>query len=376
MEKKVALITGITGQDGSYLAEFLIEKGYEVHGLMRRSSSFNTARIEHLYLDEWVRDMKKARLVNLHWADMTDSSSLIRVISKIHPTEIYNLAAQSHVKVSFDVPEYTADTDANGVLRLLEAVRIAGLADTCRIYQASTSELYGKVQEVPQSETTPFYPRSPYAVAKLYGFWIMKNYRESYNMFCCNGILFNHESERRGETFVTRKITLAAARIAQGYQDKLYLGNLNSLRDWGYAKDYIECMWLILQQPEPDDFVIATGEYHTVREFATLAFKEVGIELEWRGDGVNEHGIIKSISQELSTINSQLSIGQTLVEVDPKYFRPAEVDQLLGNPAKAKAKLGWNPQKTSFEDLVKIMVQHDMKFVKKLFLKAHMDDAQ
>ena len=376
MEKKVALITGITGQDGSYLAEFLIEKGYEVHGLMRRSSSFNTARIEHLYLDEWVRDMKKARLVNLHWADMTDSSSLIRVISKIHPTEIYNLAAQSHVKVSFDVPEYTADTDANGVLRLLEAVRIAGLADTCRIYQASTSELYGKVQEVPQSETTPFYPRSPYAVAKLYGFWIMKNYRESYNMFCCNGILFNHESERRGETFVTRKITLAAARIAQGYQDKLYLGNLNSLRDWGYAKDYIECMWLILQQPEPDDFVIATGEYHTVREFATLAFKEVGIELEWRGDGVNEHGIIKSISQELSTINSQLSIGQTLVEVDPKYFRPAEVDQLLGNPAKAKARLGWNPQKTSFEDLVKIMVQHDMKFVKKLFLKAHMDDAQ
>ncbi len=376
MDKKVALITGITGQDGSYLAEFLIEKGYEVHGLMRRSSSFNTARIEHLYLDEWVRDMKKARLVNLHWADMTDSSSLIRVISKIRPTEIYNLAAQSHVKVSFDVPEYTADTDANGVLRLLEAVRIAGLADTCRIYQASTSELYGKVQEVPQSETTPFYPRSPYAVAKLYGFWIMKNYRESYNMFCCNGILFNHESERRGETFVTRKITLAAARIAQGYQDKLYLGNLNSLRDWGYAKDYIECMWLILQQPEPDDFVIATGEYHTVREFATLAFKEVGIELEWRGDGVNEHGIIKSISQELSTINSQLSIGQTLVEVDPKYFRPAEVDQLLGNPAKAKAKLGWNPQKTSFEELVKIMVQHDMKFVKKLFLKSHMDDAE
>ena len=376
MEKKVALITGITGQDGSYLAEFLIEKGYEVHGLMRRSSSFNTARIEHLYLDEWVRDMKKARLVNLHWADMTDSSSLIRVISKIRPTEIYNLAAQSHVKVSFDVPEYTADTDANGVLRLLEAVRIAGLADTCRIYQASTSELYGKVQEVPQSETTPFYPRSPYAVAKLYGFWIMKNYRESYNMFCCNGILFNHESERRGETFVTRKITLAAARIAQGYQDKLYLGNLNSLRDWGYAKDYIECMWLILQQPEPDDFVIATGEYHTVREFATLAFKEVGIELEWRGDGVNEHGIVKSISPELSILNSQLSIGQTLVEVDPKYFRPAEVDQLLGNPAKAKAKLGWNPQKTSFEELVKIMVQHDMKFVKKLFLKAHMDDAE
>ena len=363
MKKNIALITGITGQDGSYLAEFLIEKGYEVHGLMRRSSSFNTARIEHLYLDEWVRDMKKSRLVNLHWADMTDSSSLIRVISKIRPTEIYNLAAQSHVKVSFDVPEYTADTDANGVLRLLEAVRIAGIADTCRIYQASTSELYGKVQEVPQSETTPFYPRSPYAVAKLYGFWIMKNYRESYNMFCCNGILFNHESERRGETFVTRKITLAAARIAQGYQDKLYLGNLNSLRDWGYAKDYIECMWLILQQPEPDDFVIATGEYHTVREFATLAFREAGIELEWRGDGVDEKGYDKAT-------------GRSLVEVDPKYFRPAEVEQLLGNPAKAKAKLGWNPQKTSFPDLVKIMVQHDMKFVKKLFLKAQMDDAQ
>jgi GDPmannose 4,6-dehydratase len=361
--KKVALITGITGQDGSYLAEFLIEKGYEVHGLMRRSSSFNTARIEHLYLDEWVRDMKKSRLVNLHWADMTDSSSLIRVISKVRPTEIYNLAAQSHVKVSFDVPEYTADTDANGVLRLLEAVRISGLADSCRIYQASTSELYGKVQEVPQSETTPFYPRSPYAVAKLYGFWIMKNYRESYNMFCCNGILFNHESERRGETFVTRKITLAAARIAQGYQDKLYLGNLNSLRDWGYAKDYIECMWLILQQPEPDDFVIATGEYHTVREFCTLAFREVGIELEWRGDGIDEKGYDKAT-------------GKALVEVDPKYFRPAEVDQLLGNPAKAKAKLGWNPQKTSFQDLVKLMVKHDMRFVKKLFIKAHMDDAQ
>ena len=368
---KVALITGITGQDGSYLAEFLIEKGYEVHGLMRRSSSFNTGRIEHLYLDEWVRDMKKKRLVNLHWADMTDSSSLIRIISKIRPDEIYNLAAQSHVKVSFDVPEYTADTDANGVLRLLEAVRICGLTETCRIYQASTSELYGKVQEVPQSETTPFYPRSPYAVAKLYGFWIMKNYRESYNMFCCNGILFNHESERRGETFVTRKITLAAARIAQGYQDKLYLGNLNSLRDWGYAKDYIECMWLILQQPEPDDFVIATGEYHTVREFATLAFNEVGIELEWRGDGVEERGIcVKTLNSQLSTLNLE---GKSLVEVDPKYFRPAEVDQLLGDPSKAKSKLGWNPQKTSFEDLVKIMVRHDMKFVKKLFLKAQME---
>ena len=358
---KKALITGITGQDGSFLAEFLIEKGYEVHGILRRSSSFNTARIEHLYLDEWVRDMKKKRLVNLHWGDMTDSSSLIRIISEIKPDEIYNLAAQSHVKVSFDVPEFTADADAMGVLRLLEAVRIAGLADTCRIYQASTSELYGLVQEVPQKETTPFYPRSPYGVAKLYGFWIMKNYRESYGMYCCNGILFNHESERRGETFVTRKITLAAARIAQGFQDKLYLGNLNSLRDWGYAKDYVECMWLILQQEKPEDFVIATGQYHTVREFATLAFKEVGIELRWEGEGVNEKGI-------------DVATGRVLVEVDPKYFRPAEVDQLLGDPSKAKRVLGWNPQKTSFEELVKIMVQHDMKKVKKLYLRSQLED--
>ena len=362
-QKKIALITGITGQDGSFLAEFLIDKGYEVHGLMRRSSSFNTGRIEHLYLDEWVRDMKKKRLVNLHWADMTDSSSLIRIIGEVQPTEIYNLAAQSHVKVSFDVPEYTADTDAVGVLRLLEAVRICRLEHSCRIYQASTSELFGLVQEVPQSETTPFYPRSPYGVAKLYGFWIVKNYRESYNMYCCNGILFNHESERRGETFVTRKITLAAARIAQGHQDKLYLGNLDALRDWGYARDYVECMWLILQQPQADDYVIATGEYHTVREFCTLAFREVGIELEWRGDGVDEKGY-------------DTQTGKVIVEVDPKYFRPAEVDQLLGDPSKAKAQLGWNPHKTSFPELVRIMVQHDMKFVKKLFIKAHMDDAE
>ncbi|MBQ2595380.1 MAG: GDP-mannose 4,6-dehydratase, partial [Bacteroidaceae bacterium] len=303
-----------------------------------------------------VRDMKKKRLVNLHWGDMTDSSSLIRIISEIQPDEIYNLAAQSHVKVSFDVPEFTADADAMGVLRLLEAVRIAGLADKCRIYQASTSELYGMVQEIPQKETTPFYPRSPYGVAKMYGFWIMKNYRESYGMYCCNGILFNHESERRGETFVTRKITLAAARIAQGYQDKLYLGNLNSLRDWGYAKDYIECMWLILQQPAPDDFVIATGQYHSVREFCTLAFKEVGIQLRWEGEGVNEKGI-------------DMASGRVLVEVDPKYFRPAEVDQLLGDPTKAKRQLGWNPQKTSFEELVRIMVRHDMKKVRKLHFK-------
>ena len=358
---KVALITGITGQDGSFLAEFLIQKGYEVHGLLRRSSSFNTGRIEHLYLDEWVRDMKQKRLINLHWADMTDSSSLIRIIGEIHPNEIYNLAAQSHVKVSFDVPEYTADTDAVGVLRLLEAVRICGLEHSCRIYQASTSELFGKVQEVPQRETTPFYPRSPYAVAKLYGYWIMRNYRESYNMFCSNGILFNHESERRGENFVTRKITLAACRIAQGYQDKLYLGNLNALRDWGYAKDYVECMWLILQQSAPDDYVIATGEYHTVRDFATLAFHHVGIELEWQGEGVDEKGIDKAS-------------GRVLVEVDPKYFRPAEVEQLLGDPTKAKQQLGWDPRKTSFEELVKIMIEHDMKFVRKLYIKAQMPE--
>lgn len=348
---KVALITGITGQDGSYLAEFLVEKGYEVHGILRRSSSFNTGRIEHLYLDEWVRDMKKKRLIELHWGDMTDSSSLIRIISEIRPDEIYNLAAQSHVKVSFDVPEFTAEVDAVGVLRLLEAVRIVGLVDKCRIYQASTSELYGKVQEVPQSENTPFYPRSPYGVAKLYGFWMMKNYRESYGMYCCNGILFNHESERRGENFVTRKITLAAARIAKGLQDKLYLGNLNALRDWGYAKDYIECMWLMLQQDQPDDFVIATGESHSVREFCTLAFKEAGIELRWEGAGVDEKGI-------------DVKTGKVLVEVDPKYFRPAEVEQLLGDPTKARTVLGWNPHKTSFEELVRIMVQHDMNELK------------
>ena len=348
---KVALITGITGQDGSYLAEFLIDKGYEVHGLLRRSSSFNTGRIEHLYLDEWVRDMKKDRLVNLHWADMTDSSSLIRIIGEVKPTEIYNLAAQSHVKVSFDVPEYTADTNALGTLRLLEAVRICGLAKSCRIYQASTSELFGKVQEIPQRETTPFYPRSPYAVSKLYGFWIMKNYRESYGMYCCNGILFNHESERRGENFVTRKITLAAARIAHGLQDKLYLGNLDARRDWGYAPDYVQCMWLMLQQEEPDDFVIATGEYYSVRDFATLAFHHAGIELEWKDKGMNEKGIDKAT-------------GKVLVEVDPKYFRPADVEQLLGDPSKAKEKLGWNPRQTSFEELVKRMTEYDLKNVK------------
>ncbi|MHB9056490.1 MAG: GDP-mannose 4,6-dehydratase [Paludibacteraceae bacterium] len=357
---KVALITGITGQDGSFLAEFLIEKGYEVHGIIRRSSSFNTARIEHLYLDEWVRDMHKKRLVNLHYGDMTDSSSLIRIIQTVKPDEIYNLAAQSHVKVSFDVPEFTAETDAVGTLRLLEAVRILGLEKKTKIYQASTSELFGLVQEVPQKETTPFYPRSPYGVAKLYGFWITKNYRESYGMYAVNGILFNHESERRGENFVTRKITLAVARIKQGMQDKLYMGNLDARRDWGYAKDYVECMWMILQHPEPQDFVIATGEMHTVREFCQLAFAEVGIDLKWEGTGVDEKGI-------------DIATGKVLVEVDPKYFRPAEVELLLGDPTKAKTILGWNPRKTSFEELVKLMIKHDMKFVKKLKVREEIE---
>jgi len=347
---KRALITGITGQDGSFLAEFLIEKGYEVHGIIRRSSSFNTQRIEHLYLKEWIKDQKQERAINLHYGDMTDSSSLIRILQQIQPDEIYNLAAQSHVKVSFDVPEYTAETDAVGTLRLLEAIRILGLEKKTKIYQASTSELYGLVQEIPQKETTPFYPRSPYGVAKLYGFWITKNYRESYGMFAVNGILFNHESERRGETFVTRKITLAAARIAKGLQDKLYLGNLSALRDWGYAKDYVECMWLMLQYEKPEDFVVATGEAHSVREFCTLAFKYAGIELKWEGEGVNEKGI-------------DVKIGKVLVEVDEKYFRPAEVEQLLGDATKAQTLLGWNPRKTSFEDLVKIMVESDLKAI-------------
>ncbi|WP_298575281.1 GDP-mannose 4,6-dehydratase [uncultured Porphyromonas sp.] len=347
---KVALITGVTGQDGSYLAEFLIEKGYEVHGIIRRSSSFNTERIEHLYFEEWVRDMKRGRALNLHYGDMTDSSSLIRIIQQIQPDEIYNLAAQSHVKVSFDVPEYTAETDAVGTLRLLEAVRILGLEQKTKIYQASTSELFGLVQEVPQRETTPFYPRSPYGVAKLYGFWITKNYRESYGMFAVNGILFNHESERRGETFVTRKITLAAARIAAGEQDKLYLGNLSALRDWGYARDYVECMWLMLQHETPEDFVIATGEQHSVREFTERAFQEVGITLRWEGEGVDEKGI-------------DTDTGRVLVEVDAKYFRPAEVETLLGDPTKAKTLLGWNPRKTSFEELVRLMVRHDVAYV-------------
>ncbi len=349
--RKVALITGITGQDGSFLAEFLLDKGYEVHGILRRSSTFNTGRIEHLYLQEWVRDMKRRRLIDLHYGDMTDSSSLIRIIEETKPTEIYNLAAQSHVKVSFEVPEYTADADAIGTLRLLEAVRILHREKETRIYQASTSELFGKVQEVPQSETTPFYPRSPYACAKLYAYWITKNYRESYGMYAVNGILFNHESERRGENFVTRKITLAAARIKAGTQDKLYLGNLNALRDWGYARDYVECMWLIMQQPEPDDYVIATGEQHSVREFTDLAFRHVGLPLRWEGEGLNEKGIGPD--------------GRVLVEVDPRFFRPSEVETLLGNPDKAQRVLGWNPRKTSFEELVRIMTDHDLSIAAK-----------
>ena len=338
MEKRVALITGITGQDGSYLAEFLIEKGYEVHGTIRRSSVDFRERIAHL---------EGKPNFHLHYADLGDSMSILGVIGKVKPTEIYNLAAQSHVQVSFDSPEFTADVDAVGVLRILEAVRQLGLTDQCRIYQASTSELYGKVEEVPQNENTPFHPYSPYAVAKQYGFWIVKEYREAYNMYCCSGILFNHESERRGETFVTRKITLAAARIKQGKQDKLYLGNLGSLRDWGYAKDYVECMWLILQQPEPEDFVIATGVQHSVRDFCYHAFKHVDIELEFVGEGIDEKGIDKAT-------------GKVIIEVSPDFYRPTDVVNLWGDPTKAKAKLGWDPNKTSFEELVKIMVDSDM----------------
>ena len=351
-KRKIALITGVTGQDGSFLAEFLLGKGYEVHGIVRRSSSYNMGRIEDLYSDGTTENILQEDKIQLHYGDMTDSTNLIRLIREIQPDEIYNLAAMSHVKVSFEVPEYTVDTDGVGTLRLLEAVRFLGFEKRTRIYQASTSELFGLVQEVPQSETTPFYPRSPYGVAKLYGFWITKNYREAYGMFAVNGILFNHESERRGETFVTRKITLAASRIAKGTQDTLYLGNLNAKRDWGYAKDYVECMWLMLQADVPEDYVIATGEMHTVREFVTLSFKEVGINLRWQGEGLQEKGIDEAT-------------GNVLVGVDPKYFRPTEVEQLLGNPNKAKIQLGWNPTKTSFEELIKIMMKSDIKLVNK-----------
>lgn len=336
---KKALITGVTGQDGSYLSELLLEKGYEVHGMIRRSSTEYRERIAHIENNDNFY---------LHYGDLSDSMSLMSIIGSVRPDEIYNLAAQSHVQVSFEVPEYTADVVATGVLRVLEAVRLCGLADTCRIYQASTSELYGKVKEVPQKETTPFHPYSPYAVAKQYGFWIVKEYREAYNMFCCSGILFNHESERRGETFVTRKISLAAARIAQGLQEKLYLGNLSSLRDWGYAKDYVECMWLILQQDKPEDFVIATGEQHSVREFCQLAFHFAGIELEFKGEGMNEIGVDKAT-------------GKTIIEVSPDFYRPTDVVNLWGDPTKAKTMLGWNPTKTTFDQLVKLMVENDMK---------------
>lgn len=335
---KTALITGVTGQDGSYLAELLLEKGYDVHGMIRRSSVDYRERIAHL---------EGQRNFHLHYGDLGDSMSIMNIVATVRPDEIYNLAAQSHVQVSFDVPEYTADVVATGVLRVLEAVRLCGLTKTCRIYQASTSELYGKVEAVPQSENTPFHPYSPYAVAKQYGFWIVREYRDAYQMYCCSGILFNHESERRGETFVTRKITLAAARIAQGKQEKLYLGNLDSLRDWGYAKDYVECMWLILQQDKPDDYVIATGVQHTVREFATLAFKHAGINLRWEGKGIDEKGI-------------DTKTGKVIIEVSKDFYRPTDVVNLLGDPAKAKTQLGWNPTKTSFEELVKLMVEHDM----------------
>lgn len=338
---KKALITGVTGQDGSFLAEFLLDKGYEVHGIIRRSSVDFRERIAHL---EGQEDFY------LHYADLSDSLSLVNVIGTVKPDEIYNLAAQSHVQVSFDVPEFTADVDATGVLRILEAVRVTGQVKTCKIYQASTSELYGKVEEVPQSETTPFHPYSPYAVAKQYGFWITKEYREAYGMFACSGILFNHESERRGETFVTRKITLAAARIAQKKQEKLYLGNLSSLRDWGYAKDYVECMWLIVQNKKPEDFVIATGVQHSVREFCELAFHYAGIELEFKGEGIEEKGYDKAT-------------GKVLVEVSEDFYRPTDVVNLWGDPTKAKTELGWNPQKTSFEELVELMVRHDMEKV-------------
>ena len=340
---KRALITGITGQDGSYLAEFLLGKGYEVHGIVRRASISNTARIDHLIA---------AGSIILHDGDLTDSSSLIRIIGLVRPDEIYNLAAQSHVQVSFDVPEYSGDVDALGVLRILEAVRILGFVDSCRIYQASTSELFGKVEEIPQNETTPFHPYSPYAVAKQYGFWIVKEYREAYGMFAVNGILFNHESERRGENFVTRKITLAAGRIACGLQDHLELGNLGSLRDWGYAKDYVECMWLMLQHDMPEDFVIATGVQHTVREFTTLAFKADGIDIRWEGEGLEEKGY-------------DTATGRMLVCVNPRWFRPTDVDNLLGDPTKAKTVLGWNPQKTSYEELVRIMAEHDLALAMK-----------
>ncbi|HLT80194.1 MAG TPA: GDP-mannose 4,6-dehydratase [Cyclobacteriaceae bacterium] len=351
-DRKVALITGITGQDGAYLAEFLLNKGYTVHGIKRRSSSLNTERIDHLYQDPHEEDIR----FRLHYGDLTDSTNLIRIIQEVQPDEIYNLGAMSHVKVSFDVPEYAANTDAIGTLRILEAVRLLNLTEKTRIYQASTSELYGLVQEIPQSERTPFYPRSPYAVAKLYGYWITVNYREAYNMFACNGILFNHESPLRGETFVTRKITRAVARIALGLQDKLYLGNLNAKRDWGHAQDYVEAMWLILQQEKPEDFVIATGVTTTVRDFVRMAFQEIGVELEFSGEGASEVARVASSSHK----DYLLKPGTEVVAVDPNYFRPTEVDLLIGDPTKAKTKLGWQPRRT-VQDMVREMVESDLK---------------
>jgi GDPmannose 4,6-dehydratase len=358
---KTALITGITGQDGAYLAELLLSKGYKVHGVKRRSSLMNTDRIDHLYQDPHEKDVR----FTLHYGDMTDSTNLIRIIQETQPDEIYNLAAMSHVKVSFDTPEYTANADGIGTLRLMEALRILGLEKKTRIYQASTSELYGLVQEVPQKETTPFYPRSPYAVAKLYAYWIVVNYREAYNMYACNGILFNHESPRRGETFVTRKITMAVANIASGLQDTLYLGNLNALRDWGHAKDYVEAMWLILQQEKAEDFVIATGVTTSVRDFIKLAFQEVGIELNFTGEGLNEKGTVASCSNP----DYQLPVGKQVVAVDPEYFRPTEVELLIGDPTKAKTKLGWTPH-YDLAGLVKEMVESDVKIVKKNLAKS------
>jgi GDPmannose 4,6-dehydratase len=361
--KKKALITGVTGQDGAYLAELLLEKGYEVHGIKRRSSLFNTQRVDHLYKDPHEKDIR----FMLHYGDLTDASNLTRIIQEVQPDEIYNLAAQSHVKVSFETPEYTANTDAIGPLRVLEAVRLLGLTEKTRFYQASTSELYGKVQETPQSETTPFYPRSPYACAKLYAYWCTVNYREAYNMFACNGILFNHESPLRGETFVSRKITRAAARIALGLQGNLYLGNLNALRDWGHARDFVRAQWLILQQDQPDDYVIATGEQHSVREFCVKAFRQTGITLEWRGEGVSEEGLVADVNpaktleryKELIRVRPLMK-GQAVVCVDPRYFRPTEVDTLLGDPGKARRKLGWNPE-ISFDEMVREMVANDLE---------------
>jgi GDPmannose 4,6-dehydratase len=342
---KKAIITGVTGQDGSYLAEFLLEKGYEVHGILRRSSSFNTWRIDHLY-----KDRHEANGFHLHYGDLTDGTSIIRLIKEIEPDEIYNLAAQSHVKVSFETPEYTANADGVGVLRILEAIKLLDMTEKAKLYQASTSELYGLVQETPQTEKTPFYPRSPYGAAKLYAFWIVKNYREAYNIFACNGILFNHESPRRGQTFVTRKITMALCNIKLGNQEKLYLGNMDAKRDWGYAKEYVESMWLMLQQKKADDYVVATGETHTVREFVEEACKVLGMEIEWKGKGVNERGIDKKS-------------GKTIIEIDPQYFRPTEVELLLGDPSKAKKILGWEA-KTKFKDLVKVMIESDLDILK------------